>query len=388
MMPAPTARGRGAPAAASLRTVAARAAFASLVGLALVAAIAGGLWRAGTHLLPDAAIVARSAGLHAALMLSVFFGSAISIERAVALGRRWAYAAPLLAGASGVLMLSATPGASLLALAAAAVFVAVNVDLLRRERTAAAAIMLIAALCWLAGNAWAAAQPGHPAAIAWWFAFPILTVTAERLELTRFLPRRALSGVLLWPIVAALVGAAAVSALDPRLGGVAFGGALMLLALWLAVFDIARRTVFARGLGRFMALALLAGYAWLGIGGLAWLGTALGCPGRDMALHALGLGFLFSMILGHAPVIVPALTRVKVLFGAWFYAPLALLHVSLACRLFGAIVDPGWRTLGAELNAAALAVFIATLAGSALASRRRDARQGAASAVLGRVPSG
>jgi hypothetical protein len=27
---------------------------------------------------------------------------------------------------------------------------------------------------------------------------------------------------------------------------------------------------------------------------------------RDAALHGLGLGFLFSMMLGHAPVILPA----------------------------------------------------------------------------------
>jgi hypothetical protein len=70
-----------------------------------------------------------------------------------------------------------------------------------------------------------------------------------------------------------------------------------------------------------------------------------------VALHALGLGFTFSMVIGHAPVIVPALAGVRLRFGAWFYAPLLLLHASLACRLFGAIANPEWRTLGAQLNA-------------------------------------
>jgi len=386
-MPAPSARGRVPRPASTLATNAARAMFASLVLLALVAAIAGGLWRAGARL-PEADVVGRSAGLHAALMLSVFLGSAISLERAVALRRRWAFAAPVLSGASGLLMLSAQLGAaSTLGIAAAAVFAAVNVDLLRRERTAAATMMLLGALCWLAGNACALARPGDAAALGWWFAFPILTITAERLELTRFLPRRRPSVVLLWLIVAAVVCAAAVSALDRTLGGVAFGSALLLLALWLAAFDIARRTVFARGLARFMAVALLAGYAWLGIGGLAWLGTALGCPGRDMALHSIGLGFIFSMVMGHAPVIVPALTGVKLRFGGWFYAPLALLHLSLVCRLFCAIAHPGWRTLGAELNAAAIAVFVATLAGSALVSRLQDARRTSETTRLARMPS-
>lgn len=357
------------PAAIVARTV-----FAALVALGLVAAVVGGLWRAGTHL-PEAAVVARSAGLHAALMLSVFLGTTISLERAIALGRRWAYAAPVLAAASGLLILCGLRAeAALLGVGAAAAFVAVNVVLLQGEQGSPTAMMLLGALCWLLANTLEALAPGQPAVIAWWFAFPVLTITAERLELTRFLPRRPSAGVLLWIVVAGIVAAAAASIIDPVTGGVAFGAALIALAVWLAVFDIARRTVFAQGLARFMAVALLIGYIWLGVGGLAWLGTALGCPGRDMALHALGLGFLFSMVMGHAPVIVPALTGVKLRFGAWFYAPLLLLHASLACRLFAAIAHPEWRALGAQLNAAAIALFVATVAGSALAWRLRDAR--------------
>jgi len=356
-------------------TIVMRAVFAALVALSLVAAIVGGLWRTGMHL-PDAAVVARSAGQHAALMLSVLLGTTISLERAVALGRRWAYAAPVLAAVSGLLIVCGLrPEAAALGVVAAVVFVAVNVFLLHRAQDSATAMMVLGALCWLAGNALEALEPGQPAVIAWWFAFPVLTITAERLELTRFLPRRSSAGTLLRTIAAGIVAAAATSVIDPAMGGVAFGAALVLLALWLAAFDIARRTVFAGGVARFMAAALLTGYLWLAVGGLAWLGTALGCPGRDVALHALGLGFIFSMVIGHAPVIVPALAGVRLRFGAWFYAPLLLLHASLACRLFGAIAHPEWRTLGAQVNAAAIGLFVATVAGSALAWRRRDVRR-------------
>jgi hypothetical protein len=104
------------------------------------------------------------------------------------------------------------------------------------------------------------------------------------------------------------------------------------------------------------------------------MGLALGCPGRDLALHALGLGFIFSMVMGHAPVIFPAVARLKLHFGGWFYLPLAALHGSLALRLFVGIGDPAVRALGAQLNAASVLLFLLTLAGSALAWRLRQGR--------------
>lgn len=101
-----------------------------------------------------------------------------------------------------------------------------------------------------------------------------------------------------------------------------YGLSLLLLALWLGVFDIARRTVAAPGLPRYMAVCLLGGYAWLAPGRIAWVATALGWPLRDAALHALGLGFIVSMIMGHAPVILPAIARIKLPFSRLFYLPL------------------------------------------------------------------
>ena len=115
-----------------------------------------------------------------------------------------------------------------------------------------------------------------------------------------------------------------------------------------------------------MAVCLLGGYVWLGIAGAAWAGMALGLPTRDIALHALGLGFIASMVMGHAPVILPAVARIKLQFGAWFYVPLALLHASLLLRLAGGYANPGLRSAGAALNAIALLLFAATVIGSVL----------------------
>ncbi len=206
------------------------------------------------------------------------------------------------------------------------------------------------------------------------FAFLVLTIVAERLEMTRLMRRRAAAPLTLGAAVALLLAGAATSAVSPLFGGLLYGLALAALAAWLVAFDIARRTLRAAGLSRYMAVALLLGYAWLGVAGAGWMMAGLGAAAwRDTALHALALGFVLSMVFAHAPVILPALLRVKLLFGPWFYAPLALLHGSLALRLAGGALDPGWRAAGAVGNALAMGSFLLVVIGSAVAWRLKYA---------------
>ena len=70
----------------------------ALGGLALVGALLGGLVRLGWVLPVPATLVV----FHGPLMVAGFLGTVIGLERAVALGRRWAYAAPLASGAGGL----------------------------------------------------------------------------------------------------------------------------------------------------------------------------------------------------------------------------------------------------------------------------------------------
>jgi len=117
-------------------------------------------------------------------------------------------------------------------------------------------------------------------------------------------------------------------------------------------------------------VALLAGYGWLAAGGVAWIALALGAAGaRDVALHAVALGFVFSMILGHAPIVIPAVARARVRFHAGFYVPLVLLHASLFVRLVLAPAHPSWRAASGIGNAAAIALFAVILVASLRASR-------------------
>jgi len=160
--------------------------------VSLLAGVAGGLVRAGVTLPAVSAEWFDHAVLgHAFLMICTFMGTVIGIERAVAVKEPLAFAAPLASGLAGLLYLAgALHAAAWLALAAAAAFVAVNVLVVARQRAAHTALLLMGALAWLAGNGLFVADTASSAVIPWWFSFLVLTIAAERLEMTRLMRRR------------------------------------------------------------------------------------------------------------------------------------------------------------------------------------------------------
>lgn len=367
-----TRRTSAVPAKASALALVLRTGLVLLVVAALVTGVTGGLVRAGAWSadLAGKNWLVHASIDHAALMLSAFLGSVIGVERAVAIGHPAAFAGPLASALGGLCLLAGQPDAAgWLGLMAAAVFVAMNLVFLVRQPEPHIALLLLGALAWAGGNILFAIDHHASRALTWWFSFVILTIAAERLEMHRLMRAQAMAYPLLFAIVACLAAGTVASLASPVWSGVLFGIALMALALWLWIYDVARRTVRTQGLARYMAVCLLGGYVWLAIAGLAWLGTAVGCPGRDVALHALGLGFVISMVMGHAPVILPAVARVKLRFGPWFYVPLASLHISLVVRLLLPMAWPMVRHTGVVLNVVTLVLFAATLLLSAFLYR-------------------
>jgi len=326
--------------------------------------------------------------LHGPLMIGAFFGTVIALERAVAIGRGWAYLGPLLAGVGGIAALagSLAIGAALL-LAASGVLLAASLDVWRRQRALFTFTLALGAACWAAGNALWLAGGTVPGSVPWWLAFLVLTIAGERLELSRFLPPSPLATRVFAGLLAVIVGGLLLGTRPPAsaaIGAQIFAAGLLALAAWLLKQDIARRTVRGHGLTRFIAVCLLSGYAWLAIGSaviLAAGGLAPGTPSYDAALHAIALGFVFSMVFGHAPIIFPSVLRVAVPYHPSFYAPLALLHASLALRI--AADAAGWfdgLRLGGLLNAAALLAFVVGTLSAVVRGRRAGQHRGGSSA--------
>ena len=325
--------------------------------ISLASGVLAGLSRLGWNVpLPSAQVVS----LHGPLMICGFVGTVIGLERAVALGYRWAYAGPLLTGLGGIVLLLGFPtstGATAMVLGSAVLFTGTTMIMLR-QRELFMVTMVLGAASWLAGNLlWLVGTP-VPGVVALWINFLVLTIAGERLELTRFLPPSPVTKKIFAVILAVLMAGGILG--TTGVGAVMYGIGLLCLALWLLRQDIARRTVKQQGLTRFIAVCLLSGYAWLTIGSIMLL-VAGGLSGAayDAVLHAVLIGFVFSMIFGHAPIIFPAVVRVKMPYHWTFYLPLLVLHVSLLVRLAGdGMALPGIRSIGGLLNAAALVFFI------------------------------
>ncbi len=241
------------------------------------------------------------------------------------------------------------------------------------------AVLCLGAACAVGGNAaWLLSGAVSAALLPLW-AFLVLTIAGERLELSRYVPHpRHASGSLALVLGLLLLALALPTGRDAQV----FGVALLGLVLWLWRYDLARRTVRQQGLTRFVAVALLAGYVQLAVAGvlMALWGLPPGRPSYDAALHALGLGFVFSMVFGHAPLIGPALLRVRLPFSPVLYLPLALLHGSVVARWWAlALGHEGARRWAGAGSAAAIGLFLLCLVVIGLRAARGAPASGARS---------
>ncbi len=335
----------------------------------LLAGLWGGLLLLG---LPVPTLLATTAEEHGVLMSLGFLGTVISLERAVALGRPWAFAAPALAAAGGVAVLVSLPPlvGRLLLCAASVVLVVVYVVVHRIQPALHLKVMAAGAVCWYVATLLWLTGWSLPRLVPWIAGFLVLTIIGERLELARvaFLTRSSVRQFLAGAVTFGAGLVLSTTAATTGTTGVRLAGAGMIaLAVWGFVHDVARRTVKIPGVTRFMAVCLLTGYFWLFLSGVIWLfAGSLGASVAvyDAALHTVFLGFVMSMIFGHAPVIVPAVLRVRLPFRPWFYAHVALLHASLLARVvLGDWVgsDFWWRVGGVGTELAVIGFLAASV---------------------------
>ncbi len=350
--------------------------------LALLAAIWGGWLRIGWSW----PALQRSLPLgHGPLMISGFLGALVSLERAVALRKPWMYLAPGFSVAGGLLILLGAPTslAATLFLSGSLALVLIFIVILRTHLATYTASMALGALTWLSGNLlWWLGQPISQVA-HWWIAFLVLTVAGERLELGRITRLPNLAANLFKLVVLLALSGLATSLWNPAAGVRLVGAAWLALGAWLLRWDIARRTIHKPGLPRFAAICLLSGYAWLTLGGLLQVihGPVAAGLYYDAVLHTILVGFIISMIFGHAPIIFPAVLGLPIRFTPWFYTHLALLHLSLLMRVSGDLLLVAWlRRWGGLLNGIALLLFLAITAATILAGRRASARSEPATA--------
>ena len=333
----------------------------ALAGISLLTGIWTGLARMGWLLpLPNEQFVI----VHGPLMVIGFLGTLIGLERAVALRRGWPYAIPVLTALSAASVLGgfAVALSALLAAAASFLMIAVFVALYRQYPSEHFIIMAVSAMLWLGGNLLWATEPPRFSVVPWWVGFLVLMIAGERLELSR-IRRPPLAVRIVFHASVGLMLTGLVSSIRYFQLGIGISGAgLFAIALWLLRYDLAWHSLRQSGLPRYMAACLIAGYFWLAAGGIFWLGGAeyfSAGPRYDAMLHVIFLGFVFSMIFAHAPIILPTITGVALPFRNLFYLHAGLLHLSVLLRVAGDLsLSLSLQRWGGLLNALAIIWFL------------------------------
>lgn len=314
------------------------------------------------------------AGRHGALMVGSFLGTLISLERAVVIKNRWAMLVPFLSGISFVFFAFKLDVWAFYALTLGSLGQAIMMAyFLNRYKQFYMGVMMVGSIAWFTGNLMWIVWKSYPLAVPWWIAFLLLIITGERLELTRFLPLKKYRQQML---IGAL-GLFMLGIIIPFHGNGRYmaGIGLILTGLWLLKYDMARKSAKKEGQHKFSGLLLLIGYGWLLVSGIMiLLGDLYGFI-YDAVLHSFFIGFVFSMIFAHGPMILPGVLGFAIKpFHRWLYLPAILLEGSLVLRIAADILSLGdWRRWGGMLNGVAILLYFLLMAILIVRARKKTA---------------
>lgn len=320
--------------------------FPLIIG-SLITGILGGWLRLGYLAFP----IGQAASHHGLLMVGCFLGSLISLERAMVMKNRFWLTVPLLSALSMPLILAGWPGlGAYMLLAASLGLIVIMYFQTIKVAEIYSYIIAFGAAAWMLGNFAYVYSDFVPMATGWWMAFLLFTILGERMELNKFLPTPKWAGMVFYTGIA-LFGLGLLLPFH-QWGNTVLGIALLCLALWLFRFDMARYAAKKPGQFRYIGIGLLSGYFWLALNGwiLGWMEDH---PFYyDLYLHTFFLGFTFSMIWAHAPIILPMVFKLQVnIFHPVLWLGWIMFQVTLAGRIVSAwLEDATWRKLFGVAN--------------------------------------
>jgi hypothetical protein len=300
---------------------------------------------------------------HGAIMVGGFLGTLISLEKIIPLKRKGLYLIPALNALSIVFFLWNHPVLAVyMLIASSAALTGVFLYYFRTQQTVIYVLMLLGALCWLTGNVLLLTRFFYPLAFPWWAAFALFIITAERLELMKFLPvSRFDKKVIVSLLFVFLVG---VLFSFHGTGNLISGLALIGISLWLMKHDIIAINIRKTGTAKFAAVSLLSGYIALLMTGIFFFALSDQWLTYDALVHSFFVGFVFSMIFAHGPMLLPAVLGIssspssKILY-LW----LATLQVSWIIRVFADVsVEMDVRKGSGLLSVISVVGYFITLA--------------------------
>lgn len=341
--------------------------FVVLALLALVLGLLAGLHRIGWTF-PLAGVSSN----HGAIMVGGFLGTLITLEKIIPLKRKSLYAIPVVSGASVLLFFFNLPTYAFpcLILASAALSMVFFIYL-TRDVSLVYAMMFAGAVCWLVGNVLLRTQKFYPVALPWWMAFSLLIITAERIELMKFLPVSKLQKVMFILIQMIFLIGCLIS--FHGMGSYFAAFALMATAIWLLQHDVVGINLRRENLTKYVGVALLMGYISLLFCGVFLLLVSSQPLEYDILVHSFFIGFVFSIIFAHGPIILPGVLGLSVKpYRPILYFWLGLLHASWIARTLADVtLDMQLRKYSGLISAIAIIGYFISIVVSAFRLRKK-----------------
>lgn len=300
---------------------------------------------------------------HGAIMVGGFLGTLIALEKIIPLKNRLLLLIPFTSAASVVMLWTNhfSQGVWLLIISSVGLS-AVFLFYLIRHRELHLWLMFVGGISLFAGNSVLLSNTFYPSALPWWIAFLLFTIVSERLELSKFLPVAKTDKRLLLLMLGVFVSGILLS--FHTWGNFVSGIALAGIAIWLMRHDVVRINLGKKGLIRFTGVALLLGYISLLLTGIFFIALPEIAYAYDAFVHMFFLGFVFSMIFAHGPIILPGVLGLMIKpYHRFLYAPLVLLHASLVVRIAADInlLDHSFRLPAGYLNGLAILLYFVAL---------------------------
>ncbi len=326
--------------------------------LNLIAGIWAGLIRLGWDL-PFTSVAVH----HGAIMVGGFLATLIALEKAIPLKKKLAFVVPVISALSLMMVVPGYFHAGLYFLLAGSVglFIIHAYYLYLHPRDLSIMLMMIGAGCLIVGNAMLIHKQFYPAAFPWWMGFLLFTITAERIELSRFLPVSVKMKNLLLGFMALFLSGIIIP--FHGVGKYLSAIAMICIAVWMLQHDVMRIGIKKKGLTRFSSVALLIANSWLIINGVLLIVMPDTAYSYDILVHSFFIGYAFAMIFAHGPIILPGVLGITSKpFHPVLYAWLFLVQGSLLLRLIAdSFFSIEWRKISGMLSGVGILLYFITL---------------------------
>ncbi|GAB4185631.1 MAG: hypothetical protein OHK0057_09500 [Thermoflexibacter sp.] len=313
---------------------------------------------------PLAVTTSASVTQHGAIMASGFLASLILLEKIVLLHKSWFLLFPFINVLSVPLFLLDFHIVGIICLLiGSTAMVGIAIYFILKYKESYHYLLLGGAVLLWMGNFKLLLNSFYPTTIPFLMGFFLLVIVGERLEMSRFLPVSKFKINILWALI--MIWVAGVLFISFHSQFFAFASVLLsLIALWLLQNDMPKHSIKKAGLHRFVGINLIIAYLWLFIFGI-WQFLPLKIAfAYDAYLHLFFIGFVLSMVLAHAPVILPSVLKLGVKpFYSGLYVWVSAMQISLIIRIIGDVNgNLAWRKIGGVLNGVGFIGYLAMVA--------------------------